>query len=164
MRNYLFVVVDKKANSPQFLRAVDTTPIYTPSGKYLGSNVTFTNVNLAFSQSGKDILNFPKVAAPGGNYAFPKEVETSEGIITTLDNDIINNVGVNDIQLYFEGAYSLNSIFVLGRPADIEKLHPTRRLLLTNPHPPISSALDVSGVCTNEYFACFSAKPIFYGL
>lgn len=164
MRHYLFVVVDKKANSPQFLRAVDSTPLYTPSGKYLGSNVTFTNVNLAFSQSGKDILNFPKVAAPGGNYAFPKEVETENGIITILDNDIINNVGVNDIQLYFEGAYSLNSIYVLGRPADVKKLYPTRRLLLVNPHPPISSALDVTGVCANEYYACFSAKPIFYGL
>ena len=164
LRDYLFVVVDKKANSPQLLRAVSSQPIYSPAGKYLGSNVSFVNVNLAYSQSGKDILNFPKLCHPGGNYAYPVEIETDDGIKTILDTDILNNVGVNDIQLFFEGAYSLNSILVIGRPADRERIYAPRRLLLVNPHPPISSALDIVGSATNEYYACFSAKPIFYSL
>ena len=143
---------------------MSSQPIYSPAGKYLGSNVSFVNVNLAYSQSGKDILNFPKLCHPGGNYAYPVEIETDDGIKTILDTDILNNVGVNDIQLFFEGAYSLNSILVIGRPADRERIYAPRRLLLVNPHPPISSALDIVGSATNEYYACFSAKPIFYSL
>lgn len=164
LRNYFYIIVDKKANSPQLLRAVDSTPIYKPNGEYLGSNITFTNINLAYAQSGKDILNFPKMCHPGGNYAFPKEIDTKNGIETVLDTDIINNIGVNDIQVYFEGAYCLNSLVVVGRPASVNKLYAPRRLLLLNPHPPISSSLDLVGTNTNEYYACFSAKPVFQAL
>ncbi len=161
LRNYFFIVVDKKANSPQLLRAVSSSPIHKPNGEYLGSNVTFTNINLAYAQSGKDILSFPKLCNPGGNYAFPKEVETKNGIQTVLDSDILNSTGINDIQLFFEGAYALNSILVVGRPAHPMRVYAPRRLLLINPHPPIISSLDVTASLVNEYYACFSTRPVF---
>lgn len=158
---YLYLYLDKKAKSPQFLKMVSKEPRYLPGGKLAGCEMSFINLNQSYSQSGKDILNFVKMTHPGGNYPFPKEITTEEGTTTILDIDRLNNRGVNDIQLQFWNSYWLNSITVYGAPKSNWKIESPRKLLLVNPHPAISSALDVSGSALNNYYAVFSAQTLY---
>lgn len=161
MKRYLYLYLNKKAKSPQFLRMTRKEPRYLPSGKLAGCELEFENLNILFSNSGKDVMNFVKMTNPGSNYPFPEEVETPEGTVVQLSETKANNRGVRDIQLEFDSSYALNMIEVWGRPKSNEIIEAPRRLLLHVPHPAISSALDVSGSSLNNYYASFCCKPIY---
>lgn len=162
MRKYVYIYLDNKANSPQFLRMIAKTPKFSPQGKFLGCDMEFVNLNLMFSSSGRDILSFIKLYEPGGNCAFPLETENEETgeIKIELDPNFLNRRGADSMQLEFNVGYALNSINIMGRVASNLVVNPPKKLLLMNPHTGIPSELQIIGAPANNYYAVFGAKPV----
>lgn len=161
----LFLILNKRAKSHQWLKITSAIPIYNPNdeNKLIGTQLTLMNLNLQFSKSGRDILTFVQMAQPGGNYAFPKEVQVLGGtdIVVQLDSQYLYGIpGVTNTQLEFTSGVGLSDIVLFGRQKDNNYVFPSKRLLLYKPFLPKSSYLNVVGSATNNYLSVFGAKVV----
>lgn len=146
MIQYLYVVLDKRSQSYQLLRLKRVTPFYklnnTNQDKDLiGCKIDFETLNLDFSTSGNNILDFVSFGSAGEGYCFPKEVwneETKEYDIW-LDENKLKSLGCDSLQIDYLSYYNLSSLQVIGRRIIKDKqdifLKPQRLLLLENIQP-----------------------------
>ena len=126
LNKHIFLILNRRAKSLQWLRLTNSTPVYSPVGdnnaeaNLDGSIITLENLNLLFSTNAKDILTFVQLSCPGGNYAFPIErVDLNGNRGVWLDPKYINAIpGVSHIQLEFDSAVALMSIGLFGRDKD----------------------------------------------
>ena len=165
LNKHIFLILNRRAKSLQWLRLTNSTPVYSPVGdnnaeaNLDGSIITLENLNLLFSTNAKDILTFVQLSCPGGNYAFPIErVDLNGNRGVWLDPKYINAIpGVSHIQLEFDSAVALMSIGLFGRDKDNHEILNPKRLLLYTPHSPSYSQLTVGGKPEVNYFAIFGA-------
>lgn len=120
---FFYIVVDKTMDSFQLLELTSFEKKYNISTKeFINTDLNFKSINLKYSSSGSQILDFIQFGALGFGYPFPKEKLDKEGnIIVDLDIEKSNITGVDTIQLDLITTGALSSIAIFGGVYDKTK-------------------------------------------
>ena len=134
--DYVYLILDPVNKSLQWLEINNTTPYYNEETKqFQYCEITFSNINLKYSKSGKTLLDFIQFGAIGEGYAFPVEEYDSQGnIVVKLDEEkkIRNNDGINQMQFDFNSGAGNSSFFIIGRKKEI--INEEGKIILDKPH------------------------------
>lgn len=123
MLEYVYLILDNTNQSKQWLEIQSTNPKYHIQTKeFMSCEITFANINLKYSKTGKTLIDFIQLGAIGEGYAFPKETKddiTGE-IIVSLDEELKlrKNDGTNQIQFDFNSGVGNSSFIFWGRPKE----------------------------------------------
>ena len=117
IRDYLYLIFDKKSQSYKWLEIVSITPIYNEeTNKIQYCEINFESINDKYTQTGKSILDFVQMGAIGEGYSFPKETYQANGeIVVELDTNYLYDLGCNSLQFDFTSGVALSSVLVVGR-------------------------------------------------
>lgn len=119
MLEYLYLILDKRNQSLQWLEINNYKNYYQEeTRKFIESDITFENINLKYSQSGKTLIDFIQLGALGEGYAFPIEEYDDKGKATiTLDENLLlrANDGVSQIQYDFNNGVGNSDFLFWGR-------------------------------------------------
>lgn len=122
MLEYLYLILDKRNQSLQWLEINNYKNYYQEeTRKFIESDITFENINLKYSQSGKTLIDFIQLGAIGEGYAFPIEEYDDKGkAIITLDEKLLlrANDGVSQIQYDFNNGVANSDFLFWGRPKE----------------------------------------------
>lgn len=122
MLEYLYLILDKRNQSLQWLEINNYKNYYQEeTRKFIESNITFENINLKYSQSGKTLIDFIQLGAIGEGYAFPIEKYDDKGkAIITLDEKLLlrEKDGVSQIQYDFNNGVANSDFLFWGRPKE----------------------------------------------
>lgn len=117
MRDYLYVILDKKTKCIKWLEITSITPVFNEETNNLQYvDINFETINNKYTKTGKSILDFIQLGAIGEGYAFPTEKTNSMGEIEVgYDLGKVIDIGVNSLQYDFTCGAANSSFLVIGR-------------------------------------------------
>lgn len=160
--NKLFIIKGAQIDTNDLFYITSITPTLNEQLPKIESyTITLTNLNLEYSQSGKEILQMINFSMIGDNYPYPSFNPTTNTI--ELDQTRLNTpLGATDFEVLTNSAQLFNSISLYGGVADQYQINPLQKLLVYTPTVPTTPSLELTGSGVNAYFIWENAKPVFH--
>lgn len=116
IRDFFYIILDKKSKCVRWLEIISTTPIYNPeTNKLQYVSIDFETINNKYTKTGKSILDFVQLGAIGEGYAFPKEEMVDNKIQVSLFEDTKQDLPAHSLQFDFISGSALSSVLTYGR-------------------------------------------------
>lgn len=113
--DYVYLILDKRNQSYQWLEISSVQPYYHENTKkFVRSEISFENINLKYSRTGKTLVDLIQFGAIGEGYCFPKEDE--DGNVTLDEERLLRpRDGAIELQFDFNGGTGNSSFLIWGR-------------------------------------------------
>jgi len=166
----LNTIYDK--NKVQFLFLAACSNFYSPKGKFIYSQLTFSSLNDRLADTGYSIANYTQLSLIGAGYAWPmlkREVINKKVKITVEIDDLKTiDVGVWGLQIQVDNTAIIHSVRALGYPInwDSEDM-PLRNGIVFAPRlllpkyfiPPVNHPLNTQLKAEERYLMILGIQP-----